>query len=282
MFRSTYKNTVKNLLRSVTFWLALGILIVWMLEAIEGFVSWGPGFEPSALDHELYSAHFLHVIFSAYCWDALPFFLIVLTTLVLNRDHGDQFYEIEKAANVGPGRYFLGRIAAIISVTLVSYYVICEGYLHIYVARWGGVEGMSLGAYLADSMLRGLYCVLISPLPCILLYVGLTYMVGSLFRSGLAGALGGFVHLVAWHLLPAEWQVMGTGRDILVFYNAYLSPLPRKLTGFMQFVGLEDQGFYHATLGGSFGKAALCLAFACGIFAVFGAISYWRIRKRET
>lgn len=282
MFRSTYKNTVKSLLRSVTFWLALGILVIWMLDALKGFKSWAPGFEAAALSYETYSAHYLHVIFFNYCWDALPFFIIVLTTLVLNRDYGDQFYEIEKAANAGPGSYFFGRIAAIISVTLVVYYVICEGYTHIYVVRWGGVEGMSLGAYLADSTLRGLYCVLISPLPCMLLYIGLTYMVGNLFRSGLAGALGGFAHLVAWHLLPPEWNVMGTGRDILVFYNAYLSPMPRKLTGFMQFVGLDNQGIYHATLGGSLGKAALCLAFAGGIFAVFAAISFWQIRKRET
>jgi len=70
--------------------------------------------------------------------------IIIVVTLVLNRNHGDQFYEIEKAAGASPIRYTLGRISALMTIGLVTLDIFAFVTLHALLIGSGGVEGQTV------------------------------------------------------------------------------------------------------------------------------------------
>ncbi len=282
MFRSTYKNTVKSIIRSALFWIALAALIVLVAPGVKGFVIYNEGYEPPALELISYQEHVYNLV-SSFLIYALPVFAVIVTVLVLNRDYGDQFYEIEKAAGMKTAPYLLGRLCGIISVVLVVQLVLADILLHIYVIGWGGVEGLSLGAYLLDSTLRLISLTLAMSLPCVLFYVGLTYMVGTLFKNGVVGAIGGFVYVILYRaLLVFKTELVYNKENALAkLYFEYICHIPDKLSSYVYAVGREDREMMLAMVRTSLGEAAVALAILLGFFAVFASVVYWRTKKRE-
>ena len=279
MFRATYKNTVKTILRSGLFWISLVALIVITAPSVFGFVTYVAGHEPPFLSVLDYQQHLHNLISGSFLTYAMPLLTVIVTVLVLNRDYGDQFYEIEKAASVKSFQYMLGRVCAILSVLLIVQAVFADVLLHIYVASWGGVEGMTAGTYLVNSTLRLLMLVFGLSLPCMLFYVGLTYMIGALFHSGIVAAFGGFGYVILYRalLIFKAYLVYTKDNTTVKFYFEYLSHIPDKLSNYLFRLGTEiDQ-----TMDTSLGEATICLCILAGFFAVFSAVSYLRIRKRE-
>lgn len=284
MFFVTYKNTIKTLFRSWTFWLALGAVAL-IAVVDQPVVTFAEGYKPDSLSLSLYNQQVYNYVYASFLFYALPIFTVITTVLVLNRDYGDQFFEIEKAAGVRLPHYFFGRLFAIITVQLVFLFLASGALLHAYVTGWGGVEGLSLGEYLADSTFRLLYIILGGALPCVLFYVGLTYMVGTLFRSGIAAAVTGFGSIILFVVLQLFKMNLTRVQNIKAaeFYFDYFCHTPDKLKGFLFFWNIEGgweqmamRPFYT-----SLGKAALSFAILMGLFAVFAAVSYWRVHKRE-
>lgn len=283
MFLSTYKNTVKTILRSGLFWITFAVLILIAAPSLSGFVTYAVGHEPTSLSVSHYIEHLKNIISSSFLVYAMPLFSVVVTVLVLNRDYGDQFFEIEKAANVRPVQYLLGRMCAILSILLVVQMFSADVLLHIYVAGWGGVDGLPLGTYLLDSTIRLLRMVFGLALPCMLFYVSLTYMVGALFHSGLIGALGGFGCVILYRVLlinKVMWLMRGNA--LAELYFGYLCHIPDKLQRYLFYFDVEDGQNIMVWFDTSIGKALLCFCILIGYFAVFTAVSFWRVQKRET
>lgn len=282
MFFATYKNTFKTLLRSWTFWIAFAALAVITVPTAWERPIYAEGFEhlaPTTLSFFEYNQHVGNLIASSFLVYALPVFAVISTVLVLNRDHGDQFFEIEKAAGAKPVTYLAGRLCAILTLQIAVVFLWGSLLLHAYVIGWGGVEELSFGAYLVNVTVQMLRWTLACVLPCMLFYVGLTYMIGSIAKSGLVAAFGGFGYVLLYMvmLMFRVTLVYVKGYKAAILYYDYLCHLPGKLNDYLFFY--EVNSIWAGDV--SFGKAAICVAFLVGCFAVFTAVSYLRIRKRE-
>lgn len=279
MFLVTYRNTFKTLLRSVTFWLVFLVYSAIMIRyGVVPHVTYQPGYEPLQLSFSDYTSMLDNTIFAGSLIYPLAILTVITTTLVLNRDYGDSFYEIEKAAGVKPSRYLFGRLGAVVSIAFVSNWVLTYLALQIGVVRDGGVEGLSLLQYVGDSLFRLTRANLCVALPYILFYVGITYLLGSLFKSGIVASVGGFICAISYFVINLLYRFDPWTKS----YIDYLSPQPNKLRYYFRFIGLENKEMMYARFETSLSKALLCIGFLTGVFAVCAAVSYARLRKRET
>lgn len=283
MFYAVFRNTVKSLLRSWIFWIAFMVFAVVALPSVWERPEVAAGHEyllPTSLSIRLYYQHVGNLFQASFLSYALPVFTVISTVLVLNRDYGDQFFEIEKAADIKPMPYLMGRLSAVISLQMLVVLVLSGLLLHAYVIGWGGVEEMPLGTYLLDSTTQVVRWMIAAVLPCILFCVGLTFMIGSIFRSGFAAALGGFGNVILYLALRLYYVplVMQKGFLLAKVYFHYLSYRPNMLTDYLVTFEFGGDGLIVRT---SLGEALICIGLLGSFFAIFSVVSYWRIRKRE-
>lgn len=310
MFRAIYKNTIKTLLRSRAFRIAiLAFMIVVVLpvvqsrkatiqvpEAVENYVfpTWTEEQRSEYLE-ELYTLsewEYIErangLIFVSFLRYALPILAVISTVLVLNRDYGDSFFEIEKAAGIRLGWYLFGRLCGIASLLFAVTFVWGVFLLHVQVIDWGGVVRMPLGTYLLDSTFRMLRVTVFGALPCVLFFVGLTYLFGTLFKSGLVAVIGGFGYVLGAYLLLMFKIVLvfGKGYQWALDYFAYFYHAPEKLGDYLLFFRFD--GKLEAAAGDSlvyasttFSEALFCIVFMVGCFMIFAAISYYFVRRRD-
>ncbi len=195
MFWQSYKNTFRTLFRTGLF-LAMAALVVGMTirQAISGYrvSDHIAGF---VVDADTYIQLVGNMI-TPMLWDSMLFFIIVSVMLILNRDYGDSFFEVERAGGITPASYFGGRIAALVSISvpfgLLMSFLGTDWY---YFSR-GGMEGMSLAAFWRDSSVRILRFYFLGAVPIMLMYLGVVCLVGCLLKSGFAGAVGGVILFV--------------------------------------------------------------------------------------
>lgn len=311
MFFATYKNTLKTLLRSRAFRIAiLAFMIIVTLpvvqsrkasaqvpEAVETYVfpTWTEEQRNEYLENLYtlseweYMERVNGLICGTFMLYALPILTVISTVLVLNRDYGDSFFEIEKAAGVQSGRYLFGRLWGVVSLMTVVTFVWGAILLHVHVIDWGGVVGMPPGTYLLDSTFRLLRMTVSAALPCILFFVGLTYLLGALFKSGLVAVIGGFGYVAAAYLMLyfKNTLIYGKGYRWALNYFAYFYHRPDKLENYLLFFRIDgnpEQEGIEALLWAntSFPEALFCILLMGVCFSVFAAISYFRVRRRET
>lgn len=288
MFSATFRNTVKTLLRSVTFWLVFvlfsAIVVRYGIQQVS-YATFGtvyaPGYEPPAyLSLSSYNSVIDNLVHAGSLIYPLAILVVITTTLVLNRDHGDAFFEIEKAAGVSPSCYLLGRLCAVVAIAFAAQELLCYAVLHYLVLMQGGVEGMSLPSYLLDSFLRLTRTNLLTALPYILFYVGLTYTIGTVFKNGIAASCTGFIYAIVYFgtFLLYRHHIS----TLAMVYFQYLCPMPDKLRGYVASLGVEDPQRLLALYGTSLGKAMISIGFLVGVCVVGTVISYLLTRKRET
>lgn len=283
MFRATFGNTVKTLLRSVTFWLVFTVFAVILVYygIQQGFTSHYveiPGFTPpKQLSFFSYAQEIDNLVHAGSTIYPLAILVVITTVLVLNRDYGDQFYEIEKAADARPLHYLFGRLCAIVTVTFVVQWVLSLGVLQLCVLPQGGVEGLSPLRYLGESLFRVTCINLCTALPHILFYVGLTYLLGTLFRNGIVAASGGFISAIVFFMIYTMYRHEMWAET----YIGYLSPMPGKLRSYFAYVGLENEEMMFGMMSTSLGKAMLGLVFLIGVFVVCTLVAYALLWKRE-
>jgi len=142
MFSSVYKTTLKNLFRSLIFWLAaafvIGVTVYNFAKGHFGQYSHTlnemiPDTDPRfVLSMNQYRNLIGNVCISDVMYYAMPIFTVISTVLVLNRDYGDQFFEIEKASGVKAITYTGGRLAALVTVNFALAAITCFLGTHMY------------------------------------------------------------------------------------------------------------------------------------------------------
>lgn len=274
MLRASIRNTFKTLFRSWTFWLAVVIFDgMAVREGLTDYVTYAPGYEPKVLAYAAYVQGIGHRM-SNLLLLALPFFVVVVTALVLNRDYGDQFFEIEKAAGVKPSSYLLGRLCAVVVVSFVVQWVFSILCMVLYVSRWGGVYGLSVEQFIIDCALRQFRIAFCAALSLILMFAGLTYLFGAIFHSGVVAAVGGLGLTVGNFVFTFLYQYRA-----FASYFDYFSPAPKKLLRYVVFYNVPEQSMQR--MGATMGTALFCAAWLIGVFAVCGIGAYCLVRKRE-
>ena len=152
MYRTICKNSWKTLLRSWSFWLVLAVFAGLLArEGLKDYVTFAPGYEPTALSYERY---------------------------------------VQGIAHVSPLRYLLGRLTVATAVTVAAQWVCSVAAVLVYAFRWGGVRGLSGGKLAVDCALRLLRVDVCAALPLALLCVAGTYLLGTLLHSGAAASVG--------------------------------------------------------------------------------------------
>ena len=127
MLFQSYKTALRNLFRSPLFWLTVllvtGVSIymastrsyTYYDEALNDVIlDTDPRF---ILDFKTYVQHVSNTCGAKSMVYALPLFAVITSSLILMRDYGDKFFEIERAAGIKPSHYVWGRVAALITVT---------------------------------------------------------------------------------------------------------------------------------------------------------------------
>lgn len=205
MFWQSYKNTLKNLTRSPLFWAMVALVFfVLMYQVIVGYtgtldlatgemiVDTDPRY---AMDEPTYHQLAGNVIGVHMMTYTMPCLVVICVMLILDRDYGDNFFEVERAGGVKPISYLMGRFAALGSVLIpigaIASYL---GFAYYYVTR-GGLNGQGFGQMWGDITVRALRTYCFGSVPVVLFYLFLTYMAGSLLKSGLAGGMVGIGHL---------------------------------------------------------------------------------------
>lgn len=276
MFWVTYKTTLKNLTRSTTFWLCLGVLVIIVVQgALSGhFV--GDDDPSFVLDYRTYVQCAMNSCAAGLLMYAMPLFSIISVVIVLLRDYGDKFFEIEKSAGIRSACYLWGRIAAFTSVSTVLLLAMHHLRLHLYVFTRGGVDGISFGEYFADSFIRILRIDLFVALPCILFYIGLTYFLGAIFKNGIPAAIVSMGYVVAFYAGSFVLRHV-----IAPKYFDYFSPVPNKLRAYFHYYDTEWFEDMIERTGTSVSDAFFCSMFLTGIALLCTIISQWKIARRE-
>ena len=283
MFFTTYKNSIKTLLRSKTFLLSVLLVIFvaifdatkvhyskFSLEIWETIMDTDPRY---VLEFDIFRQHIQNACLAGIMWYALPLLAVISTALILSRDWGDRFFEIEKAAGNRPLPYVTARLCAILSVNTVVMVFAMLLTFYWYVFSRGGVEGMSVFAMIADSFPRFFKYVLFIGLPCIMMYVGLTYVVGNLLRGGVAGAVAGMGYVVGFYVF---YLFFSASRKYPIYFD-YLAPVPMKLRFYLSALDKPSM----AISGTPLWQAAIGFGVLVGAALIYYAVSYWRVRRRE-
>ena len=105
MFSAIYKTTLKNLFRSVIFWMMFVVFGFVVFELLTngsyGYFSFeynetirdtDPRF---VIDYHQYIQRIYNIVQSTLMYYAMPLFTSVSVVIILNRDYGDNYYEIE-------------------------------------------------------------------------------------------------------------------------------------------------------------------------------------------
>lgn len=286
MFRQTYKATIRNLFRSGLFWLIiaifLGIVIYNAMNPFTGYSKTNPvtGAVKNVMDtspeYVLGYDGYIQVIWNAVCahvmYYALPCITVLSTVLILNRDYGDNFYEIEKSSGIRTTAYLLGRITALITVNFTLVIIASFIAFHSYIISRGGLSIMGTMYYITDSSIRLMRIIVLVAFPNILFYIGATYLLGCVFKSGLYSSIlsMGYVMFYAFQ----GYYMKGL---IPQSYIDYFSPLPQKLTRYLYWYDT----FAAPKLSGSQQDATLAFLFQPAVFLITLITSYILIRKRN-
>lgn len=287
MFQVTYKNSLKTLLRSKTFLLSILLVVfvavydaignqyaIFDMELMELIWDTDPRF---VLSFDQYREHIQNACIAGIMWYALPLLAVISTALILSRDWGDRFFEIEKAAGKRPLSYVGARLSAIVSVNVVVMVFAMILSFYWYVISRGGVDGMGFFAMLGDSLPRILRFALFMGVPCVLMYVGLTYAVGNLLKNSIAGAVAGMGYIVAFYV---GYLMLSNGGQFALYFS-YLSPVPHMTRFYLAAFDRNNPAGFMEMMHTSMEKAAIGIAVLVGVALIYYAVSYWRVRRRE-
>ncbi|MBE6799060.1 MAG: hypothetical protein E7525_04730 [Ruminococcaceae bacterium] len=281
MFFLQYKTSFKNLSRAPLFWAALAVVVfAAVYGALEG--TYYDDNQPQfILDYETYIQQYINICVPKVMVYSMPFFTVVTTALLLSRDYGDGFYEIEKAGGVRPVSYFFGRMAALITVDFVVVTVACYLSFYLYYFTRGGVAELTVPQMLADSLIRMMRLIIFISMPCILMYIGLTYFTGSLFKRSYAGSVVGLGYLVITFAAISVLHIRARQTVFGKFYFDYLLPLPEKIRFYLH---NYDTKWFEGTIksyGVTAQEAIISVAILVTVAVVYFSLSYILVRRRE-
>ena len=279
MFIAIYKATFRNLFRSATFWLCLTVFFIVAFQ------------NATSIHYGTYKEEFQEVIvdtdsrfilsYSNTCKEfsnsarhllqyILPLFATITTVIILHRDYGDCFYEVEKANGIKHWHYLLAKLSALITLNYFVSVVAHFFAFHTYVFTRGGVAGMGLCDYFLNTTYRLMINNFFRFLPCIIFFVCFTYAIGTVSKSRIIAALGGMIYTIASFVIY-RYTLMKSS----IFLN-YFTPNPLNLERYLY--GYFDDNLKYSEI--SSGEAGVCLVIFFGFSLLFSLIAYLRIRKR--
>lgn len=290
MFFATYKNTLKTLVRSALLWIVIAMVIFVAMEQAAGervrqtvldenfrIVGYISDLDPEyVLTYDKYIQTILNGTKAWVMLYAIPIFCVISTTLVLNRDFGDSFFEIEKARGTKASKYFLGRLTGLLTVSCIVCLFITFLCVHYYYFSRGGVDSFTLLSYFADSTIRILRVFFCAMLPALLFYIGLTYICGCVIKSGFAGAVIGLGHV----LLDYGSKAFLVMRFPEVYHD-FISPKPNKLYQYWTFY--DTEWFGEKTMRNPFtnGQMLLCTSIIVGAALLYFTVSFICTKRRS-
>ncbi len=285
MFWATYKASLKNIIRAKSFWLALAVLLVFV------------GYSVASVTHQSYSYEINDVVEQGHplfvfsyrnyvqkCNGvvanmlsySVPIFTVVVTVLLLTRDHGDRFFEIEKAGGMKAWKYLYARLFAAFTVCFSITAILCFVYLHGQMIPMLGCDEMTTAEYFTDSAFRLSAQIIASVPPCIIFYMCATYFTGTLLKSGIGAAAVNLAYVIFCYI----YDMLNIENKGL--FMEYLRPSnPIKLNHYMYYFDSEWFEWMKETFDTSLGKALLCWGILIGASAVFNALSHIMVRKRS-
>ena len=288
MFISTCKNTLKTLLRSPSFWMVVLVGTVYAIysEVVQGSYGY--------VDMETYEM----------IWDTDPRYILdfqsyiklfanmtnfisthistmvcaVSTAVILLRDYGDRFFEIEKAAGLKTSAYVYGRFSTLTAVNVVYNFALLSTCLFGYVITRGGVDGMTPFATFTDAFVRLVLLELIICIPAILVSVAITYIIGALFNNGISAAAGGLMYSLVYMIIGKffGWK----GGEIMEIIRNYFAPVPMKVFWFMYYFRTEWSEGPLETFNTSAKHVVTSVTAFIAFTAVISVIIYLKTRKR--
>lgn len=292
MFFATYKATLKTLLRAALFWMAvllvLGIVIECGIRVNYGralvennkIVGHLVDTDPEFREYMTYDVYIQTVQNSQSAWlmiYAMPAFAVLSTMLMLTRDYKDNFFEIEKSSGVKTVNYFFGRFAALLTVNL-SVCLIC-GFtgLHTYFFTRGGPPDcfVSLLEYFSESTVRVLRVFCCAQILTILFFIGITYVAGSLLRSGFAGGVIGFAAVLFNYLTRTSLRTK--------MPNEYIDYLTPYSVNHYAYWGYYDSETFNNIMVNPFDGSdiLICTCWLLGISLVFFTVSFICTKRRS-
>jgi len=138
------------------------------------------------------------------------------------------------------------------------------------------VRNLGLWEYITDSIVRMMRMILFRAVPTIVFYIGFTYCIGSLFKSGIIAAFSsiGYIIFYAVASFMLRFRVAPT-------YWDYLSPDPEKLNDYFHYYDHEEFVYQLQRSETNLGKAVLCIGILVGLGVLYTAIAYLRTCKRD-
>ncbi len=285
MFGLIFKNTYKNLFRSVAFWFAfimlIGIVVYSALDV--SYITYDLNLNEQILDNDprwVYTYDFFvkqadNVCNAKVFLYAMPLFIIVTVVLILNRDFGDAFYEIEKASGIKPSTYIFPRLAALLTLNIAVMVLMSFVGFHLYTATRSMVEGMTLASYLKESTVRLLYIITFDTIPAIIFYIAMTYMIGTIFKNGIPAAMASIGFVIANYVLRFFFSV----RLPKNFFD-YLPATPNKARDYFARFGTESFQSYIKLCKVSVEQAMAAIAIVVSFATVFLIFCYILTKKR--
>lgn len=289
MFGITFRNTLKNLLRSPTciFCLAV-VLIVAVYSVFQGMYGYylpelkeiiydtDPRY---VLDYKTAVQHVTNALSEILAY-SIPIYTVICTAVILTRDYGDGFYEIEHSYGINRLAYLCGRLCALCCCLFAVTFAVYAFSYYLFVFTRGGIEGMTTAQLILDSVPRIVRMAYAKGLTNVMFYVCLTYMVGALCKSGIVAAAGGMVYAIFCYmselLLSATLKKIGA----TAFFD-WFHPLPQKLSDYLYYYDTEWFDELYTARGASLSSALACIGFLAGTALVCAVIAYLCIRKRN-
>ena len=276
MFIVTYKTTFKTLFRSITFWLIVSVLTIVAIQGATTGLYLGDGAPNFSLSYKDYVQCVINSLIVKLLMYALPIFAVITVVLVLNRDYGDKFFEIEKAANIKPFAYLSGRLSALITVNFVVLLLSNLLCMYLYLYTRGGVEGLTAWEVISETFVRVLRVDIFVGMPSLIFYIGLTYFVGAIFKNGIPAAIVGMGYSLGFYAA----YLMLRFRISEDYFN-YFSPIPKKLRQFFHYYDTEWFEDMITRQKTSVAHVAFCISFLVGIAVLCSVVSYIRVRQRN-
>ncbi len=287
MFYNVYKTTIKTIFRSRTAWLALALIVIVLgADVMKGHY----GYFDMTLGEMIYDTDPRYILqFDTYRENVLqntacatimlyplPLFAVICTLVVLLRDYGDRYFEIEKAGNVRPICYYLARLLGIMSMVMVVALGATLLGIYWYVFSRGGVAEHSAWEIISDTFARVWKYVLGLMLPVLLALVSATLCLGNLFRSSLVATLISLAYIAANYLYCYVGNITGWQP-----YFQYLSATPSKLRWVIAAYDRADPVSVMISFGTTPRLGVYCILITVGATLLYSAVAHLRIRSRE-
>jgi len=287
MFLQVYKTTIKNILRSKLFLMLVlvsFVVIVYTKLSNAGgtiiFNSAGEMKNISKFDPRC------HIGYGSYIKDITnsvratvssyvgPLGAIVSTLIVLERELNDNFFEIEKSHGIISIKYAISKLLALITVNFTFVTVSSLFIFHFYTLMFGGVKMIGLEYYLIDSSIRLMRALVVFAFPCSLIYISVTYMVGTLIKSVPISAVASIAYLL--FNLSSQMKAI-----IPKTYFNYLTPLPLKAVQYFQWYDAYDFENIITMLEVTSEQVSLCYVWFAVLILTCIIVSCVAVKKRH-